>query len=182
MRIITVPHPTLRATATEVTEVTPALQKFVADLENTLSSTRNPRGVGLAATQVDKTHRIFALAVDAVRTFINPRMVSKSPRQTLGKNADEPVLEGCLSIPKIYGPVPRWEWIDLEYLELVGDELIERAERLDAFAARVAQHELDHLDGILFTDYALEYDMPVYQENAKTKQLEEIDHTLIKLY
>lgn len=182
MRIITVPHPTLRVTAEAVESVTSELITFINNLEKTLQKTSNPKGVGLAATQVNKKLRIFSLAVEGIQTLINPRIVATSPRQTLGKQSDEPTLEGCLSIPKIYGPVPRWEWVELEYQELVGETLVDRSSHFSDFAARVAQHELDHLNGVLFTDYALEYELPVYQENAKTKQLEEIDHTLIKLW
>ncbi len=182
MQILTVPHPTLREKAIEVTEVTSALEKFVADIEATLATARRPRGVGLAATQVGKLHRAFVLAVDDTQTLINPRITKKSHRKSFGMDADEPTLEGCLSIPMIYGPVPRWEWVEMEYQELVDGKLVDRKTKFVDFAARVAQHELDHLDGILFTDYTLEFGLPVYQENAKTKDLEEIDHTLLKFW
>ncbi len=182
MKIITVPNKTLRATAKVVESVNPYLSKLVADMEKTLQSARNPRGVGLAANQVDKLYRVFTLAVDTLQTLINPRIVAHSPRHTLGKNSEEPMLEGCLSIPKIFGPVPRWDWVEIEYQELVDSSLIERKEVFSDFTARVAQHELDHLDGVLFTDYSLEYNLPIYQEHPKTKELEEIDHTILTLW
>ena len=71
--------------------------------------------------------------------------------------------------------MPRWTEITLSYQELVEEKLIDRTQTFDNFAARVVQHEVDHLNGILFTDYSLQYDLPVYQENKKTDTLDEID-------
>ena len=114
-------------------------------------------------------------ALPTLAVYINPEIVTHSDQLTLGPDKKHPTLEGCLSIPGLYGPVPRWTEITLSYQELVEEKLIDRTQTFDNFAARVVQHEVDHLNGILFTDYSLQYDLPVYQENKKTDTLDEID-------
>lgn len=178
MKIITIPHPTLRKTAKAVTAVDKKFKKFVSELESTLNKTKNPKGVGLAATQVDSLYRVFATHFDKqLRSFINPEIVKKSDELVLGQPDKEPYLEGCLSIPGIYGPVPRYQWLELQFQVLEGDTLVTQNERFDDYNARVIQHELDHLNGVLFIDYTLKNELPLYQENEKTKKLEEVDPT-----
>lgn len=185
MKIITVPHATLRSIATPITTVDKKLVEFIKNLEETLAATSKPKGVGLAAPQVDRSKRIFSLNLDEnnrlLRTLINPVIIEHSSDKTFGPDEKDPYLEGCLSIPGIYGPVPRWQWVQLEYQILDGENLITKQEDFDDFAARVVQHELDHLDGILFTDYSLKLDLPVYQEVAGRKKMEEVDKSLLQL-
>lgn len=184
MKIITVPHPTLRSTASPVTLVDKKLIELIHDLEETLLETNNPKGVGLAAPQVDKLKRIFALNIAEdnreLRSVINPVIVKHSTEVTFGPEKDEPILEGCLSIPGIYGPVPRWQWVELEYAVLEGTDLVPKQERFEDYGARVVQHELDHLDGVLFTDYSIKYDLPLYKEKRRGKKMEEIDKSLLQ--
>lgn len=192
MKIISAPHPSLRTVASEVKMVDKKLTQFIKDLELTLKNKDNPKGVGLAAPQVDKRLRVFATQFsnndnfdDAstlkIDYYINPNITKHSGKQTFGEDKKNPQLEGCLSIPKIYGPVPRWEWVELNYFVIEDGELKEKTQRFDQFEARVIQHETDHLNGILFTDYLLEYDLPVYFENSKTGELEEkIDKSLLE--
>lgn len=180
-KIIEIPHDTLREVAKKVTKVDKKLIKFVAELEETLDKKRNPRGVGLAAPQVNTLIRVFCLNLKNLQTYINPVITKTSKDSTFGPDKDEPIMEGCLSMPKLYGPVPRWEWIEAEFQVLEDGKLVNKKERFEAFEARVFQHELDHLDGILFTDYALEYDLPVYKE-YKNDKYEEVDHELLKLF
>ena len=184
MKIISAPHQTLRQKAIEVDKVDKKLIQFIDNLEETLRNKDNPKGVGLAAPQVDKKLRIFTTQLSKndnfddessleIRHYINPVITKHAGKQVFGEDKDNPQLEGCLSIPKIYAPVPRWQWVELEFLILENGKLVPQKERFDNFAARVVQHEADHLDGILFTDYALEYELPVYFENKKTGKLEE---------
>lgn len=187
--IITIPHPTLRQTAEPVKLVTPEVISFANSLAETLDKKRNPSGVGLAAPQLNKLWRMFALNLDllgsersARRTLqicINPEIVAHSQQRSLGPNPKDATLEGCLSMPTLYGPVPRWQWIDLAFSEIIDGKLQTKKLRLNDFAARVAQHEYDHLDGILFTDYANEYDLPVYKENKKGELVELEDRSLL---
>ena len=122
MKIITIPHKTLRETAKPVVKVDKKLLKFVNDLTATLNKTKNPKGVGLAATQVNSLQRIFATNLDnELRSYINPAIIGHSKNIVLGPPKKEPYLEGCLSIPAIYGPVPRYEWVELEYYNIDDD-------------------------------------------------------------
>ena len=192
MQIITIPHRTLRTKAQEITKVDKKLIKFVKKLQDTLAEARNPQGVGLAAPQVDRTWRVFAtqlpdkngrLSARLIKHYINPIITDRSGKLILGETADDKDAreEGCLSMPGYYGPVPRSKWIELLWYELEGNELVKREARFENFPARVIQHEVDHLDGILFTDYSLKYDLPVYKENRFGK-LVEIDKSELEKF
>jgi len=180
-KIITIPHPTLRKEAKLVTRVDKKLKKFISEIEETLVKKRDPKGVGLAAPQIDKLWRIFSINLNNIETFINPRIVKKSKDLTLGPDKEDPIMEACLSMPNLYGPVPRNSWIEVEYQFINNEKLVETKSRLEDFEARVFQHELDHLNGILFTDYSLKYNLPVYKEYKKNKY-EEIDPSLLELF
>lgn len=193
MKIISVPHNTLRKQAKEVKAVDKKILAFMSELSKTLLETSDPPGVGLAAPQVDVEYRIFATYMNhhdtesdadrEMRVFINPLITDVSKKIVFGHDKDrEPRLEGCLSIPGLYGVVPRYQWVDLSYQYLEHGELKSTQERFTEFSARVIQHEYDHLEGILYTDYSLEYDLPVYKENPKTKKLEEIDKTILEAF
>lgn len=193
MKIITVPHDTLRQEAKEVQVLDKKVLTFVDQLGKTLLATSNPPGVGLAAPQVDTQYRIFATYLNngdeeeddsprSFRTFINPVVTDFSKELVFGHIEDEPRLEGCLSIPGLYGIVPRHKWITYSFEYIENGELHTAEERFTNFHARVMQHEFDHLNGILYTDYSLEYDLPVYRENPKTKKLEEIDKTILEAF
>ena len=191
MKILTVPNPKLRITAQPVTKLDKKVFKFIVDLEKQLKKQDNPKGIGLAATQVGKPLRIFATQLaNRDRTeyqplclFINPEIIKHSSKKSLGITEDEPDLEGCLSIPRLYGPVPRWTWVELKYDVIKDGKLESKTEKFEDFNARVIQHERDHLDGILFTDYILEYDLPIYKENEETKKLEELkDRSVLEIF
>lgn len=173
MKIITIPHPTLRQTAEAVQSVNPDFLRFLSEMKSVLLHTTDPKGVGLAAPQVDVLYRVFLTLIDdenpraVPQEFINPVITKHSNDHTFGPDPENPRLEGCLSMPGLYGPVPRWEWVEVEYQALRDNTLIEKKGRFDGFHARVIQHEIDHLDGILFTDYSLRYDLPVYVEKKK---------------
>jgi peptide deformylase len=206
MTIITAPHPTLRQTAAPVGEVSRPVRSLLVELGDTLMNQTNPRGVGLAAPQVDHSTRVFTtylpfkdcldwehstlptelkqpvnLNHSRLLTYINPRLTAHSQHHTLGGTEDQPVLEGCLSIPKLYGPVPRWEWVQVEFEVLAADNISWQtfSWRAHDYFARVIQHELDHLNGILFTDYSLKYDLPVYHEDPETEKLVELENRSI---
>jgi peptide deformylase len=188
MKIVTIPHPALRLKAQPVTDFGEDLQSFVQQMQTTLQKTTNPRGVGLAANQVDTPWRVFLTdikddnqAPTQPKIFINPRMVKHSQEHTFGPDPDNPRLEGCLSMPLIYGAVPRFEWVEVEFQAFKDGQVAEQQERFDGFHARVVQHELDHLDGILFTDYSLELDLPVYREEGK-ELIEITDRRALELY
>ncbi|NCN50970.1 MAG: peptide deformylase [Candidatus Pacebacteria bacterium CG_4_9_14_3_um_filter_40_12] len=188
MKIVTIPHESLRAEAELVTAVDKKILNFIQELEKTLKNKQNPQGVGLAAPQVDKNWAIFTTLLEndqgalIQRVFINPQLSDASDDLILGPNDDETQLEGCLSMPGLYGPVFRHEWAKFRFHAIEGTELVEKEEVFTDFAARVMQHEIDHLHGILFTDRALEDNLPVYKESKITKKLEEVDPELLSFF
>lgn len=181
MQIIHVPHSTLRQIAQPVTAVTPELRTFIADLEKTLTTQRKPRGVGLSSPQVNESLRVFTTflpeydengseSAPILKTYINPIVVSTSKHKTFGPDLDQPILEGCLSIPHLYGPVPRFEWVEYAFQVIENDVLKTKYATFYDFEARVMQHEYDHLEGILFTDYTQEFDLPLYDDSKGKMQ------------
>lgn len=133
--------PILRQKAKPVERITRRVLKLLKDMEETMYAAD---GVGLAAPQVGISQRIFVVDVgDGPMHFINPVLLAAE-----GTDVDK---EGCLSIPGTFGYVERAARVRLSALDAKGKSV-----RIDAegFLARVLQHELDHLDGILFTDKA----------------------------
>ncbi len=133
--------PVLREKAAPVEKVTKRIAKLIKDMEETMYAAD---GVGLAAPQVGVLLRIFvADAGEGPMTFINPVLVEGK-----GSQVDS---EGCLSIPGVYGYVDRYESVVVTAQDAKG-----KSRRIEAsgLMARVIQHEMDHLDGILFTDKA----------------------------
>jgi peptide deformylase len=171
MKIIEIPNPMLRTISQEVTEITGEIIEFIEKQEHTLIHKKNPEGVGLSAPQVGQNWRIFSTYLDRggiriIKTYINPTITKASSRLSLGPDPQKPFLEGCLSIPNIFAPVWRHQTIKLDFFTLdpASHKLIAGSTRFDSFPARVVQHEMDHLEGILFTDRTREQNLPVYEE------------------
>jgi peptide deformylase len=141
--ITKIPHSILRTKTSNVdaSEIrTPEFQKFIADMIETMHAAD---GIGLAAVQVGVAKRLCVVtAPDGVRVFINPRITKHSFRKAV-------MEEGCLSVPDVFGTVRRPKRIRLTALDAKGNQLDITAEGM---FARILQHEIDHLDGILFTD------------------------------
>lgn len=151
-----------------VTVFDDALRQMIAQMAHVLAQASDPIGVGLAANQVNVLKRIFVMRIDPAaptNVFINPQIVKrqkKNIQQTTSDQDDEP-LEGCLSVPRIWAPIDRdWmirlSWHD-EYQKL-------HEQDFEGFQAAVIQHEIDHLDGILFTQRAMEQGKPIYEERG----------------
>jgi peptide deformylase len=129
---------------------TEAIKSLVADLKDTLVASD---GCGLAAPQIGVSQRVMVVDGDVMsdiypylkgfrRTFINPVVVSASEDKC-------EYNEGCLSVPGIFADVLRPESVTVEYYD---ENLEKKTETFDKFASRMVQHELSHLDGVLFTD------------------------------
>ncbi len=132
--------PVLRQHSAEVKTVDDEVRRLVADLFETMEAAR---GVGLAANQVGVARRVAVVDADGDRfVMIDPAIV-----ETEGSSTAE---EGCLSIPDIYGDVTRPERVVVEALDQDGTRYRKDATGLKA---RAIQHEIDHLDGILFLDH-----------------------------
>ena len=140
--VIKYPHPVLAAKTNEVKTITEAERRLVRDMIQTMHA---ENGVGLAANQVGIAKRIFVASADQIPgqelVFLNPRIVRS-----------EGVIkefEGCLSVPEFYEPVKRAKRVWMKALSLDGREVEVKGEGL---LSRLFQHEIDHLNGILFID------------------------------
>jgi peptide deformylase len=149
--IITIPEPILRKKARKVTEFGPELQTLIDDMVETM---REAPGVGLAAPQVASPLRVIVIeygdeenedAPPKLYTMVNPEIVRVSEETVVG-------TEGCLSIPGFIGDVERLEQITVKGQNRHGQPMRVKA---NGWLARVFQHEIDHLNGVLFTDRAL---------------------------
>ena len=142
-------HPVLRERAQELEKSAfrnPLLQKLVDDMIETM---HEYHGVGLAAPQVHEGIRLFVALLDEEPNPKADAVVVINPEIVPGGDVREEGWEGCLSIPDIRGMVPRYTDITLKALDRDGKPF---EMTLKKFAARVAQHENDHLDGVLFFD------------------------------
>ena len=162
LKIAHMGHPVLRQRARPLDKTAvanPAVQKLIDDMIDTM---HEYRGVGLAAPQVHEGVRLFVGLLDDVEdegageaaVVINPEI------EPVG-DAREEGWEGCLSIPDIRGKVPRYTEIVLRGLDREGREV---SRPLKDFPARVAQHETDHLDGVLFFDRMASFETLTYLE------------------
>ncbi|MCL6446960.1 MAG: peptide deformylase [Armatimonadetes bacterium] len=132
----------LREKAKPIAKINESVHKLLDDLRDTMYSNK---GVGLAAPQIGVLKR--AIVVDAgegLIELVNPEILEAS-----GKETD---LEGCLSIPGVLGEVERAAGVVVQGLDREGREIKVQA---NGFCARALQHEIDHLDGILFIDRAV---------------------------
>jgi peptide deformylase len=144
-------NPLLRRTAQPVSDITE--EAFQSLIDALIATARSTNGVGIAAPQVLQSYRLFIVASRPNPRYphaplmeptaaINPKIIAHSPETVKG-------WEGCLSIPGVRGFVPRYRAITVEYYDRYGK--LQQQEYTD-FVARIFQHELDHLNGILFID------------------------------
>lgn len=174
LKIVTVPNIALTSPTKPVVEVDNRIKKIVSDMEKVLAAQNDPPGVGLAANQVGLDLSIFIIKTSEkakIKVFINPKVVKTSavedPPTGGGKTADvkkkkkKIKLEGCLSIPRIWGPVKRADRVFLKYQDLTGKEYLKW---FTGFEVIIIQHEIDHLNGIVFTQRSLEQRGQLYRE------------------
>ncbi len=144
MKILTYPHPTLRRVSKPVRRVDKELHDMVGQMFELMYASN---GIGLAANQVDLPLRLFV-----VNTMADPEegeeLVFINPIVSRPKGSEEKE-EGCLSLPSLYATVKRPEQVHVHAYNLAGEEI--KAE-INGMLARVVQHELDHLDGVMFID------------------------------
>lgn len=145
LRIVQYPHPTLRHISKPLTRVDKELHGMVREMFDLMYEAN---GIGLAANQVDLPYRLFVLNLKSDPNLPEEEQVFLNPVITSRKGMAEGE-EGCLSIPGLYAQVKRPERVTLNAYNLSGEEL---NLDLDGLFARAAQHEIDHLDGVLFID------------------------------
>ena len=159
-QIVTVPEPVLRRKAKPITKFDKNLQTLIDDMIETM---RDAPGVGLAAPQVNISEQLIVVEYSEdddddedkgaeekpekpkkLYVMINPEITKTSEEKVLG-------VEGCLSIPGIQGEVERFEAIQVKGLNRFGKP---QKLKVHGWMARIFQHEIDHLNGVLFTDLA----------------------------
>jgi peptide deformylase len=135
-------NPILRKRSEPVKDITKQTLKLIKEMEKAMAK---EQGVGLAAPQVGDNIRLILVLLNhkKVVAMINPEFLSRSVATNSGE-------EGCLSLPGQWGQVERFNEVTIRYLDPDGKDHVEK---LSGFNARVVQHEIDHLDGILFTDH-----------------------------
>jgi peptide deformylase len=144
--ILTVPDPKLKLVSKPAERVDDALRALMDDMLETMYAAP---GIGLAAIQVGEPVRVIVMDLaredeePAPRHFVNPEVVWASEETA-------PYEEGCLSVPEIYDEVERPARVRIKYLNYKGDEVVEDCEGLYAVCI---QHEMDHLNGVLFIDH-----------------------------
>jgi len=169
--IVTIPDPVLRRKAHKVTVFDKDFQTFVDDMVDTL---RDAPGVGLAAPQVGVSQRLIVIeysedededeevqedkpaAPKKLYIVANPEIIAASEETEKG-------IEGCLSVPDLVGEVERSLHLTVKGLNRRGKPIKIKA---DGWLARIFQHEIDHLDGVIFTDKALKVWQPREDEKV----------------
>jgi peptide deformylase len=182
--IVTIPNPVLSTPSKKVDAVDKKITEIIKQMKKDLLGTTNPKGVGLAAPQIGIGLRIFITKPTAkapIRVFINPEIIASSddlaeinrPAGKASLKRDEK-LEGCLSVPGVWGHLRRASWVKLKYQDESAEE---KTEMFDGFMATIIQHETDHLNGILYTQRVLEQKEKLYTIETDEKgdeTLEEI--------
>jgi len=172
--ILSVKEKSLREKSKSVSQVDKKILSLIEDMEDTLAAQKDPEGVGLAAPQIGKNIRLFLINYNgAEKVIINPQIVQieKKPRKTTSSSRGrEKLLEGCLSLPHYYGPLKRAKRLTLRYIDEAGKSV---EEEFSGFLAQIVQHEIDHLEGVLFIDRILEQSAPLYHFHGD--EWEEVD-------
>jgi peptide deformylase len=146
--ILEAPHPLLKVRAEPVAAVDAALRKLAQDMLETMYAAP---GIGLAAPQVGVTKRLFVADIADRKGGEEPRpMVLVNPEVAWRSEEEVVQEEGCLSLPGQFAEVARPASVRVRYQDLEGETREVEAEGL---LARCLQHEIDHLDGVLFTDH-----------------------------
>ncbi len=176
LKIVTVPSNALLRPTKPVIKTDDKIKKMVFDMEHVLIAQNDPPGVGLAANQVGFDLSIFIIKLtekSKIKVFINPKII-KSSLTMIERKRDDPTdkttkkrkskkikLEGCLSIPRIWGPVKRSDRVFLNYQDLTGKKYLKW---FTGFEATIIQHEVDHLNGVVFTQRSIEQKGQLYRE------------------
>jgi peptide deformylase len=172
LNIVHAPNPCLSEKAKDVLKVDKAILNLINEMKIALASASDPIGVGLAAPQINKSLRIFIAKPtlkSKVSVFINPQ-ITKSESLVKKENEKTTKLEGCLSLPDIWGDVQRFNQIQVEFLD---ESDRKHSKKFEGFMATIFQHEIDHLDGILFTKRVLDQKGTLYksEKNAKGEDI-----------
>jgi len=157
--IVTYPDPILARKSAPIEEITDEIRELADEMVEAMYENR---GIGLAAPQIGENIRLVTMDLSGpdeqsdLKVFVNPRITAKS-----GSTESE---EGCLSVRGYQAKVKRAEFVTVEALDLDGNEITIEA---DDIMAICFQHELDHLDGVLFIDHISRLKRSLYEKKIK---------------
>lgn len=190
-KIVTTPNKILLEKSEEVKSFDKKLSDILKGMEETLVATVDPIGVGLAAPQVGLPLRIFQMkptAKSKVTTYINPVIEKVSEEEEIphieGRNeknnkpesSKNKLLEGCLSIPDIWGNVTRKRTVLLRWQDETGNSYMKE---FSGFPAIIIQHEMDHLNGFLFTKRVVEQNEKLFKSHKNSEGEDEFEEIKI---
>lgn len=181
LSIVIAPNSVLSEKAKPVAKIDASVKKLIEEMKETLDKTKDPEGVGLAAPQIGKSLQIFIVKPTRNakhEVYINPvvSVARNDAEHNVASNAiatkrrrkkgEGTKLEGCLSIPSIWGPVRRAEKVTITYMN---EDEESRTEEVGGFKATILQHEYDHLHGVLFPKRILEQKGKIYKSSKNEK-------------
>ena len=146
LQIITLPNPLLKEKSEDIEVFDQNLKSIIRNMYDTLYSSGN--GIGLAAPQVGIMKRIVVIDIKEKDksnpiTFINPKIIKRSKETFINE-------EGCLSIPDFFANIERYKEVEVEWFNVDGDL---KSEKYNGLLSICIQHEIDHLNGVLFIDH-----------------------------
>jgi len=164
LELVDIKDPVLRQKAKPVDKIDKKIKELISNMRDTIKAQDDPEGVGLAAPQVGKSLQIFLIYYeDLEEVVINPKLISKKATKKTKEKGKDKILEGCLSLPHYYGPINRTTQITIEYTNESGEK-VQKTYR--DFFAHIIEHEIDHLNGVLFVDRILEQNQSLYKVNG----------------
>ena len=171
LKVVIYPDSVLRQKALAVSEFGNSLAQFVEDMSETMYMYK---GIGLAANQVGELKRVFILDTEWRERTEETKKVDKNPiayinPEIISLEGSIEYEEGCLSIPQVYGLVERSETIAVRYQDVTGKSFEKELSGLNAIAF---QHELDHLNGVMFFDHLSAFKRRMLLEKFNKMQLE----------
>ena len=168
LSLVTTPNPILNQKTQAVKQFDQRLLSIINEMKKILNSCTDPEGVGLAAPQAGLNLSLFLMkpySKSKISVFINPQIIELAKENSHRQDA----LEGCLSIKNTWATVKRAKWVVLKYQNETGNFF---TKKFTGWEAQIIQHEMDHLQGVLFTNRALEQEQKLFRIE-KNKQGEE---------
>lgn len=160
MQVVKAPNQKLRIKTRPVKKITPELLKTAREMIKLAKTFKDPEGVGLASTQIGRSERFFvAKNGESFMTCFNPKILSFSKKTRV-------FFEGCLSIPDYYGHTERPVGVTVEYEDETGKKVVKRLREINAW---IFQHEMDHLNGVLFMDHVLTQQGRIFKSTGRDK-------------
>lgn len=163
LEIVKAPSPILSKKADPVKKIDKSILRLISDMEEALYTAKDPIGVGLAAPQVGKSLQIFIIKPSPkskTYVFINPKITKKISSKENKRQAKTKKLEGCLSLINIWGEVARYREVFVTFQDETGKL---HKKKFSGFLSTIVQHEIDHLNGVLFPKKVLEQKGTLYK-------------------